>query len=311
MRFRFIEAEKAYYPIRLLCRCLAVSRSGYYAWRRRDPSPRAQEDARLRVEVAASHSASRRTYGSPRILRDLREDGHHVSRKRVARLMRELGLEGRRKRRFRATTDSQHRFPVAPNVLMRDFEVDAPNTAWVTDITYLATLEGWLYLAVILDLFSRRVVGYAISERIDRALVLEALGKALAQRPGARDLLHHSDRGSQYASHDYREALDQAGITCSMSRRGDCWDNAVAESFFATLKMELLYELPLQTRRETRIAVADYIETFYNVRRRHSSLDYQSPVEFELKHGKDGGSAPVPPFMIEKGRGPESPGLAT
>jgi transposase InsO family protein len=194
---------------------------------------------------------------------------------------------------------------------MRDFTVDAPNTAWVTDITYLVTLEGWLYLAVILDLFSRRVVGYALSEQIDRALVLEALGKALAQRPGARDLIHHSDRGSQYASHAYREALDEAGITCSMSRRGDCWDNAVAESFFATLKMELLYELPLQTRSETRIAVADYIETFYNVRRRHSSLDYQSPIEFELKHGKDGGSAPVPPFMIEKGRGPESPGLAT
>jgi len=175
VRFRFIEAEKAHYPIRLLCRCLAVSRSGYYAWRTRAPSPRAKQDASLRVEIAASHSASRRTYGSPRILRDLREDGHRVSRKRVARLMRELGLEGRRKRRFRATTDSQHRFPVAPNVLMRDFDVGAPNTAWATDITYLATLEGWLYLAVILDLFSRRVVGYAMSERIDRALVLEAL----------------------------------------------------------------------------------------------------------------------------------------
>ena len=158
MRFRFIEAEKAYYPIRLICRCLAVSRSGYYAWRGRSPSARVKQDARLKVEIAASHSASRRTYGSPRILRDLREDGHQVSRKRVARLMRELGLEGRRKRRFRATTDSQHRFPVAPNVLMRDFDVDAPNTAWVTDITYVATLEGWLYLAVILDLFSRRVV---------------------------------------------------------------------------------------------------------------------------------------------------------
>jgi len=310
MRFRFIDAEKGHYPIRLLCRCLAVSRSGYYAWRRRAPSPRAQEDARLRVEIAASHSASRRTYGSPRILRDLREDGHRVSRKRVARLMRELGLEGRRKRRFRATTDSQHRFPVAPNVLMRDFDVDAPNTAWVTDITYLATVDGWLYLAVILDLFSRRVVGYAMSEQIDRALVLEALRKALVQRPGARDLIHHSDRGSQYASHDYREALDQAGITCSMSRRGDCWDNAVAESFFATLKVELLYELPLQTRSATRSAVADYIETFYNVRRRHSSLGYQSPVEFELKNGVHWGSAPLHSVLIEKGKGPESPGFA-
>jgi transposase InsO family protein len=310
VRFRFIEAEKAYYPIRLLCRCLEVSRSGYYAWRTRRVSARVKQDARLKVEISASHSASRRTYGSPRILRDLREDGHRVSRKRVARLMRDLGLEGRRKRRFRATTDSQHRFPVAPNLLMRDFDVEAPNTAWVTDITYLATLEGWLYLVVILDLFSRRVVGYAMSERIDRELVLEALREALMHRPGARDLIHHSDRGSQYASHDYREALDQAGITCSMSRRGNCWDNAVAESFFGTLKMELLYELPLQTRSATRSAVADYIETFYNVRRRHSSLDYLSPVEFELKNGEHGGFAPVPPLMNEQGRGQEIPGPA-
>ena len=197
MRFRFVEAEKALYPIRLMCRCLAVSRSGYYAWRKRLPSVRVQQDARLRVEIAASHTASRRTYGSPRILRDLREGGHRVSRKRVARLMRDLGLEGRRKRRFRATTDSRHRFPVAPNILMREFDVETPNTAWVTDITYLATLEGWLYLAVILDLFSRRVVGYAMSERIDRALVLEALREALVRRPEVLDLVHHSDRGSQ------------------------------------------------------------------------------------------------------------------
>ncbi len=310
MRFRFIEAEKASYPIRLLCRCLAVSRSGFYAWRERPVSVRGKQDTRLKVEIAASHSASRRTYGSPRIERDLRHEGHRVSRKRVARLMRELGLEGRRKRRFRATTDSKHRFPVAPNLLMRDFDVDAPNTAWVTDITYLATLEGWLYLAVILDLFSRRVVGFAMSERIDRALVLEALHRALVDRPEVRDLVHHSDRGSQYASHDYREVLDQAKITCSMSRRANCWDNAVAESFFGTLKMELLYELPLQTRSATRSAVVDYIEVFYNVRRRHSSLDYRSPVEFELKNRQHGGSAPVPPAMMKEGRGQESPGPA-
>ncbi len=202
MRFRFIEAEKADYPVRLLCRCLAVSRSGYYAWRERPMSARTKQDARLRVEIAASHSASRRTYGSPRIIRDLREEGHRVSRKRVARLMRELGLEGRRKRRFRATTDSKHRFPVAPNILMREFDVEAPNTAWVTDITYLATLEGWLYLAVILDLFSRRVVGYAMSERIDRELVLEALREALVLRPGARVDVQLSDMFIQYDSHD-------------------------------------------------------------------------------------------------------------
>ena len=295
MRFRFIEAEKAYYPIRLLCRCLAVSRSGYYAWRRRAPSARVQRGcapAGRDRGVAFREPPDVRKPSDP--ARSSRGGSPASRRKRVARLMRELGLEGRRKRRFRATTDSQHRFPVAPNVLMRDFDVEAPNTAWVTDITYIATREGWLYLAVILDLFSRRVVGYAMSERIDRALVLDALGKALVQRPGARDLLHHSDRGSQYASHDYRDALDQAGITCSMSRRGDCWDNAVAESFFGTLKTELIYELPLQTRSATRSAVVEYIETFYNVRRRHSSLDYLSPVEFELKSGVHGGSAPVP-----------------
>ncbi len=314
MRFRFVEAEKAYYPIRLLCRCLAVSRSGFYAWRRRAPSERAQHDTSLKVEIAAFHSASRRTYGSPRILRDLHEGGHRVSRKRVARLMGELGIEGRRKRRFRTTTDSGHRFPVAPNVLMRDFEVDAPNTAWVTDITYVQTLEGWLYLAVILDLFSRRIVGYALSEKIDRALVLEALREALVRRPEARDLIHHSDRGSQYASHDYRAALDQAGITCSMSRRGNCWDNAVAESFFGTLKTELLYELPLQSRSVTRAAVAEYIEDFYNVRRRHSSLDYLSPLEFELKNRRGafrGGSAPELPFISERRRDPEGLGLTS
>ncbi len=311
MRFRFVEAEKASYPIRLLCRCLAVSRSGYYAWRKRPASTRAREDAQLGVEIAASHVGSRRTYGSPRVLRDLREQGHRVSRKRVARLMKALGLAGRPKRRFRATTDSRHAFPVAPNMLMREFHIEAPNTAWVTDITYVATQEGWLYLAVILDLFSRRVVGFSMSDRITRQLVLEALHRALEGRPGVRDLIHHSDRGSQYASHDYRRALDDAGITCSMSRRGNCWDNAVAESFFGTLKVELLYEMPLPTRVQAEQAIAEYIQGFYNVRRRHSSLDYQSPLEFELKQRNEepGGSAPRPPFTVEERRGQEGPEL--
>ncbi len=307
MRFCFIDAEKANYPINLMCRCLSVSQSGYYAWCRRAPSARSQEDERLKVKIAASHSASHRTYGSPRVLRDLREDGDFVSRKRVARLMCELEIEGRRKRRYRATTDSRHPFPIAPNLLMRDFEVDSPNTAWVTDITYIATLDGWLYLAAILDLYSRRVVGYAMSERIDRHLVLEALDEALRCRPGAIDVVHHSDRGSQYASHDYRDALAEAGITCSMSRRGNCWDNAVAESFFGTLKMELLYELPLQTRSVTRVAVAEYIDSFYNVRRRHSSLDYMSPLEFELKHPGNSGYASVPGVMGQEEWGQEMP----
>jgi transposase InsO family protein len=304
-----VEAEKATYPVRLLCRCLAVSRSGYYAWRRRGTSERSREDAQLGIAIAASHAESRRTYGSPRVLRDLRDQGRRVSRKRVARLMRERGLVARQRRRFKATTDSKHSYPVAANVLMRSFRVEAPNTAWVTDITYVATREGWLYLAVILDLFSRRVVGFAMSERITRELVLEALRRALARRPGVWDLIHHSDRGSQYASHDYREALEKAGITCSMSRRGNCWDNAVAESFFGTLKVELLHERPQQDRAPTQRAITEYIDDFYNVRRRHSSLGYQSPLEFELRHGELGGSAPEPPFESEARRDQESPGL--
>jgi transposase InsO family protein len=190
---------------------------------------------------------------------------------------------------------------------MRDFEVDSPNTAWVTDITYIATLDGWLYLAAILDLYSRRVVGYSMSERIDRHLVLEALDDALRRRPDAIDVVHHSDRGSQYASHDYREALDEAGITCSMSRRANCWDNAVAESFFGTLKVELLYELPLQSRNVTRAEVAKYIDKFYNVRRRHSSLGYMSPLEFELKHPGNSGFASVPGVLGQEEWGQEMP----
>src|SRR5208337_770356 len=197
VRFAFVAVEKALYPVRLLCRCLEVSRAGFYAWQRRPLSGRAREDAGLCVEIAASHTESRRTYGSPRILRDLRDRGRRVSRKRVARLMRQQGLAGRRRRRFQRTTDSNYPFPVAANVLMRDFRVDAPNLAWVTDITYIWTAEGWLYLATILDLFSRRVVGFAMREHVTRELALEALGQALGSRPETRDLVQHSDRGSQ------------------------------------------------------------------------------------------------------------------
>ncbi|MCL4686422.1 IS3 family transposase [Myxococcota bacterium] len=312
MRFVFIAAEKASYPVRLLCRCLAVSRSGFYAWARRKPCARLRRDAQLAVEVAASHTASRGTYGSTRVLRDLREKKIPVSRKRIARLMREGGLVARRCRRFRVTTNSNHAFPVAANVLMREFRVDAPNVAWATDITYVATQEGWLYLAVILDLFSRRVVGFAMSDRITQELALDALSQARARRPGIRDLIHHSDRGSQYASHAYRRALEQAGITCSMSRRGNCWDNAVAESFFATLKVELLHGLPLLARATAERKIIEYIEDFYNVRRRHSSLDYLSPMAFELQHAtrEAEGYALGLPGRSEGRRDQESPGSA-
>jgi transposase InsO family protein len=287
VKFAFIAVEKASAPVAALCKVLEVSRSGYYAWERRVPSARSREDAKLRVHIAAIHERSRGVYGAPRVHAELRASGFRVSRKRVARLMSELGLESRRKRRFKATTDSRHTLPVAENVLDRKFEVDAPNVAWVTDITYVWTSEGWLYLAAILDLFSRRVVGFAMSERIDRQLALDALCAAVGRRLPNAGLVHHSDRGSQYASGDYQDALDEAGVVCSMSRKGNCWDNAVAESFFATLKTELVYLRRFATRAEAREAIFEFIESFYNRERRHSTLGYLSPVAFERKFDQE------------------------
>jgi transposase InsO family protein len=265
----------------MLCRTLLVSTSGFYAWCRRGLSLRAQEDAALKVEIRAAHAASGKTYGSPRILEDLKADGQHVGRKRVARLMREEGIEGQRKRRFRVTTDSRHSHPVAANQLNRNFTASAPNKIWVTDITYIWTREGWVYLAAILDLFSRRVVGWSMDSRIDQTLALDALGMALRTRRTEPGLLHHSDRGVQYASGDYQAQLRECGIVCSMSRKGDCWDNAVAESFFSTLKAELVHRTDYVTRRQARASVFEYIEAFYNPRRRHSALGYVSPVDHE------------------------------
>ncbi len=283
MKFAFISAEKAWAPVSVLCRVLEVTRSGFYAWQAHDPSEQAIDDQKLGVEIAAIHKASGETYGSPRVHAELRAKGLEVSRKRVARLMRELGIKSRRKRRFKATTDSGHQLPVADNILDRKFEVDAPDVAWVTDITYVWTDEGWLYLAAILDLFSRRVVGHAMSERIDRALALQALRDAVGRRLPDAGLLHHSDRGSQYASNDYQHALRDQGVVCSMSRKGNCWDNAVAESFFATLKTECIYPRRFATRAEAREAIFHFIEVFYNGQRRHSTLGYLSPMEFEMK----------------------------
>jgi transposase InsO family protein len=265
----------------VLCRTLQVSTSGFYAWCRRGLSDRAQEDAALKVEIRAAHTASGKRYGSPRILEDLKADGRQVGRKRVARLMREEGIEGQRKRRFRTTTDSRHSHPVAPNRLERDFSASTPNEIWVSDITYIWTREGWMYLAAILDLFSRRVVGWSMDSHIDQALVLDALGMALRTRQPKPGLLHHSDRGVQYAGAEYQEQLRQAGIVCSMSRKGDCWDNAVAESFFSTLKAELVHRMDYASRSQARASVFEYIEAFYNPRRRHSSLGYSSPIEHE------------------------------
>jgi transposase InsO family protein len=283
VKFAFIHAEKAQYPAAVLCPVLGVSRSGYYAWLKRPLSQRAERDAELADEIAASHQRSRRTYGSPRVHQDLRARGVRVGKKRVERLMREGGIVARRKRRFRRTTDSNHPHPIAPNVLERRFEVALPNATWVTDVTYVWTLEGWLYLAVILDLCSRRVVGFAASATNDRQLALDALRAALAARSPGAGLLHHSDRGSPYASAEYRAALAEHGIVASMSRRGDCWDNAVAESFFATLKGEWLDHDVYATRADAIVAIEDFINGFYNPQRRHSALGYLSPIEFELK----------------------------
>jgi putative transposase len=282
VKFEFIDAERAHFPVDYMCQQLGVSRSGYYAWRERSESKRQKADQLLAEQVASVYQESRGTYGSPRVHAELRAQGHRVSRKRVARLMSQRGLAARRRRRFVRTTDSRHSLPVAPNLLSRNFSPGQPNSTWATDITYVPVRQGWLYLAIVMDLYSRRVVGWAMGEKIDRHLVLRALDMALKGRQPPEGLLHHSDRGSQYASEDYRKALEARGILCSMSRKGNCWDNAVVESFFSSLKMELVHEADFSTHEEARTAIFQYIEVFYNRHRRHSTLGYLSPVDFEL-----------------------------
>jgi len=283
MRFAFIRRHAGEYPLGWMCQVLRVSMSGYYAWLRRPESRRSREDRRLLIEIRAIHRQSRRTYGSPRIYHELRERRLPCGRHRVARLMRQDGLEGTYRRRFRVTTYSQHRWPVAPNRLQRRFEVATVDTVWAGDITYIWTREGWLYLAVLLDLCSRRIVGWAMSSRLTRRLPQAALQMAIGRRRPQAPILHHSDRGSQYASNDYRDALADAGLLASMSRRGDCYDNAPVESFFATLKKELVAGEVFYTRRQAQREIVDYIEGFYNCWRRHSSLGHISPAAFEEK----------------------------
>lgn len=282
MRFRFIAAEQAHHSLSLLCRCLRVTRGGFYAWRRRSPSTRAQRDRRLKVLVHASFEASKHRYGSPRIHRDLLEQHVRVSRKRVIRLMQEEGLKARVRKRFTCTTMSDHDQPVAANFLDRQFTADAPNQRWVGDTTEFVIGEsGKLYLAAILDLFSRFVVGWAVSAVNDRHLTLKALGMALKRRCPAAGLLHHSDRGSTYASEDYQRMLGDHGITCSMSRTGDCYDNAVMEAFFSTVKTELADRFA--SCGDAKMQLFDYLEVFYNQRRRHSTIGYVSPGVFERR----------------------------
>jgi putative transposase len=283
VKFAFIAAREVAFPVDTMCRVLSVSRSGYYAWTKRlEPTVKAA-DVLLVAEIAGVHKRSRGIYGSPRVHQELRARGVRVGKKRVERLMRERGLQGRRKRRFCRTTDSNHAHSVAPNVLERRFDTQAADQAWVGDVTYIPTGEGWLYLAVLLDLFSRRVVGWATSATNDRVLALAALRHALRGRRARPGLVHHTDRGSPYASEEYRVALAERGIVASMSRRGDCYDNAVAESFFATLKTEHVDHETYVDHVSGHASLADYIERFYNPARRHSHLGYVSPIEFELR----------------------------
>ena len=285
MRYACIDENRGNYPISMMCRVLEVSDSGYYDWRNRrgrgHESKRGKEDRVLLDRIRVSHGASRRTYGSIRVRRDLLEEGYVCNHKRIERLMREGDLRAKAARRFKATTDSSHKMPVADNELARQFAVSEPNKVWVTDITYVWTREGWMYLCVFIDLFSRLVVGWALSSRMTASLPILALERAFARRKPQGSLLVHSDRGSQYASEAFQNALAQHGGRSSMSRKGNCWDNAVAESFFHSFKVEAIYGENLETRREVEFATFDYIEKFYNQRRRHSANGQLSPMKYE------------------------------
>jgi putative transposase len=269
------------FPIGLMARLLGVSTSGYHSWNKRSPSRREVEEHKLIRAIEDIHRSSRQTYGSPRIHAQLKALGFKANVKRVERLMKKFGIRAKTKRRFRVTTDSKHKLPVAANVLNRDFSPAAPNTAWAGDITYLWTKEGWLFLAVIVDLFSRQVVGWSMDERMTKELTLNALRMGLRRRHPPKGFIHHSDRGSQYAAAAYRQLLDARGAICSMSRKGNCWDNAVVESFFHTLKTEMVHHECFETREEARRKVFEWIEVFYNRQRIHSALGYVTPAQYE------------------------------
>jgi putative transposase len=281
MSFALIDAKKAKVPIELACSVLNVSVSGYFAWKSRRASARQCRDMILLAHIRAEFSTSNGTYGSPRMHAELNEDGVVVGRHRVARLMRENHLNARQKTRFKKTTDSDHGGPVAVNVLEQDFTAEGPNEKWGVDITYVWTAEGWLYLAIVLDLFSRKIVGWEISDRMKRGLAMGALRRAIVLRNPKAGLIHHSDRGSQYCSADYRKILSDRGFVSSMSGRGNCYDNAMVETVFKTLKSDLVWRTAFTSRAQASNAIGQYIEGFYNPHRRHSSLGYASPAAFE------------------------------
>ena len=281
MRFSFIEQHKTTWPVVVMADLLGVSTAGFYAWRDRPQSERQQRRDALLVEISAIHQEFKGRYGSPRIHAELKADGHGCCVNTVAEVMRQAGIRAKTARKFKHTTDSNHKRPVADNVLDREFDVGGPNQAWVADITYIPTREGWLYLAVVEDLYSRMIVGWSMDGTMTSRLVVDALEMAIQRRLPGEELLAHSDRGSQYASEHYQLLLGRYGIECSMSEVGQCWDNAPAESFFASLKKELVHDEDYQTRAEAIASIFEYIEVFYNRQRRHSTLGYVSPAEYE------------------------------
>jgi putative transposase len=284
VKYARIDELRQQHPVAAMCRVLEVSESGYHAWRQRPPSARTQENLRLETEIKAAHQRTRETYGPQRLQSDLADHGIPASVYRIKRIRRRLGLRCKQKRKFKATTNSSHTLPLAPNLLDRQFAVAAPDRAWVSDITYVATDEGWLYLAGIKDLFNGELVGYAMSDRMTTTLVSQALFRAVAAKRPAKGLIHHSDRGSQYCSHAYRKQLQQFGMQASMSRKGDCWDNAPMESFWGSLKNELVHHRRFTTREQATREITEYIEIFYNRIRKQARLGYLSPAAFSQQY---------------------------
>ncbi len=281
MRYKLIDAKKADIPVKRMCDILNVSSSGYYAWRKRRPSRRQLDDMVYLAHIRSLFGESNGTYGSPRMHVDLREEGLSIGRHRTARLMRENGLKARQKTRFKRTTDAGHAHPIASNLLDQDFSCDGPDEKWGVDISYIWTAEGWLYLAIVLDLFSRRIIGWAVSDRLKKGLAIKALQRAIDLRGPSPGVIHHSDRGSQYCSGDYQKLLAAHKFVPSMSGKGNCYDNAMVETVFKTIKSELIWRTCYASRRQAEMAIGHYIDGFYNPRRRHSSLGYQSPLRYE------------------------------
>jgi len=282
MKYCFMDQYRSEFRVTKMCRALGVSRSGYYGWKKQPQGKRRKDEERLLMEIKESYRKSKGNYGSPRIADDLRDKGMRCGKNRVARIMKVNGIKAKTTKKFKATTNSKHNLPVAENLLNRDFTAARPNAVWVSDITYVSTLEGWLYLAVIIDLYSRQVVGWAMHNRLTADFVIRALYQAIGRRRPPAGCIFHSDRGVQYACKDFRKVLQRYNFRQSMSKKGDCYDNAVAESFFHTLKVEHVYQHRYATRAEARQSIFEYVEMFYNRQRKHSALGYRSPVSFEL-----------------------------